>query len=132
MSMQDLTADMLTRIRNAVRNKSKSVLVKDNKLNRGVAKVLCDEGYVNSFETVPDGRGGLLRVALKYGSRGETLIHTIDRVSHTGCRVYSPTRALPRPLQGLGIAIISTSSGVLSDRACREAGVGGEIVATVC
>ncbi|MEY3026780.1 MAG: ribosomal protein [Planctomycetota bacterium] len=132
MSSQDLTADMLTRIRNAVRNREKSVVVISNKLNRGVAAVLKDEGYINDFESVDDGRQGLIRISLKYGTRGENIINEIRRVSKTGCRRYSAYGDLPRPLQGLGISIVSTSSGVMSDRKAREMRVGGEVVATVC
>ncbi|MEE2682035.1 MAG: 30S ribosomal protein S8 [Planctomycetota bacterium] len=132
MSMNDLTSDMLTRIRNAVRNKAKQVTVISNKLNRGVAGVLENEGYINGFECVDDGRQGLIRIDLKYGSRGERLINSVDRVSKGGCRVYRPVDDLPRPLQGLGIAIVSTSKGVMSDRRCREERIGGEVVATIC
>lgn len=131
MSINDLTADMLTRIRNAARNHADSVTCISNKLNRGVAQVLVDEGYLNSFENVDDGRQGLIRIRLKYGPRGEQVINQIKRVSKCGCRVYGGVSDIPRPLQGLGIAIVSTSSGVKSDRACRESKVGGEIVATV-
>ena len=132
MSVQDLTADMLTRIRNAVRNREKSVVVISNKLNRGVAGVLKDEGYINDFECVTDGRQGIIRVTLKYGVRGENIINEIRRVSKTGCRTYAPVGELPRPLQGLGISIVSTSRGIMSDRKAREMRVGGEVVATVC
>lgn len=132
MALQDLTADMLTRIRNACRNRAKQVLVLNNKLNHGVAGVLVKEGYIRSFELVADGRQGLIRVDLKYGPRGEMLIHHLERVSRTGCRVYRGVEELPKPQQGLGIAIITTSRGVMSDRACRESRLGGEIVATVC
>ena len=132
MSMNDLTSDMLTRIRNAVRNKAKQVTVISNKLNRGVAGVLENEGYINGYECVDDGRQGLIRIDLKYGSRGERLINSVDRVSKGGCRVYRQVDDLPRPLQGLGIAIVSTSRGVMSDRRCREERLGGEVVATIC
>ena len=131
MSVQDLTADMLTRIRNAVRNREKSVVVISNKLNRGVAGVLKDEGYISDFEAIADGRQGLIRISLKYGTRGENIINELRRVSTTGCRRYSSVGDLPRPLQGLGIAIVSTSRGVMSDRRAREMRVGGEVVATV-
>ncbi len=131
MSQQDLTADMLTRIRNAVRNRAKLVNCLNNKLNRGVAQVLVEEGYVNSFDVIDDGRHGLLRIRLKYGPHGEQIINTISRVSRTGRRVYSRVRDLPRPLHGLGIAIVSTSQGVKSDRKCREEKVSGEVIATV-
>ncbi len=131
MSQQDLTSDMLTRIRNAVRNQAPSVLCLNNKLNQGVAGVLKVEGYINAFEVIDDGRQGALRIELKYGKRGEQVINTIDRVSKPGRRVYGGVQDIPRPLQGLGIAIVSTSSGVKSDRQCRTEKVGGEIVAVV-
>ena len=131
MALQDLTADMLTRIRNACRNRAKQVLVLNNKLNHGVAGVLVKEGYIRSFELVADGRQGLIRVDLKYGPRGEMLIHHLERVSRTGCRAYRGVEELPRPMSGLGIAIVSTSHGVMSDRECREKRLGGEVVATV-
>lgn len=131
MSQQDLTADMLTRIRNAVRNSASRVRCLNNKLNRGVAQVLVDEGYITGFDVLDDGRQGLIDVELRYGDRGEQMIHSIDRVSKPGCRVYRRVDDLPRPLQGLGIAIVSTSGGVMSDRRCRDQKVGGEVVAIV-
>jgi small subunit ribosomal protein S8 len=131
MSQQDLTADMLTRIRNAVRNRAKTVKVLNNKLNRGVAEVLREEGYINGFTVHDDGCQGVMEIALRYGPRGEQVLTSIDRVSKPGCRVYSGTESLPKPLQGMGIAIVSTSSGVFSDRKCRERRVGGEVVAIV-
>jgi small subunit ribosomal protein S8 len=131
MAQQDLTADMLTRIRNAARNSAKAVKVLNNKLNRGIAQVLKDEGYIVSYDVIDDGRQGLINITLKYGDRGERLINTIDRVSKPGRRVYSRVTEIPRPIQGLGIAIVSTSSGVLSDRMARERKVGGEVVAIV-
>ncbi|MBX3355579.1 MAG: 30S ribosomal protein S8 [Phycisphaeraceae bacterium] len=132
MPLHDLTADMLTRIRNALRNRSKSVHCLNNKLNRGIAQVLVDEGYVRGFDVIEDGRQGLLRIDLKYGTRGEQIINEIRRVSRTGCRIYKGMEDIPRPLQGLGICIVSTSRGVMSDRKCREVKIGGEVVATVC
>ncbi len=131
MSQQDLTADMLTRIRNAVRNHTEVVSCLNSKLNRGIASVLEEEGYINGFEVIDDGRQGRLDVHLRYGERGECVISSIKRESKVGRRVYSGVEDLPRPLGGLGIAIVSTSSGVLSDRVCREKKVGGEVVATV-
>lgn len=131
MSLQDLTADMLTRIRNATANRRKSVTCLNNRLNRGVLDVLRDEGFITGYESVADGRQGLLRVQLKYGPRGETLINSLDRVSRAGCRVYKGVEELPRPLQGLGISVLSTSQGVVSDRKARELKVGGEVVCTV-
>ncbi len=131
MSLQDLTADMLTRVRNANRNQAKMVDCLNNKLNQGVANVLVLEGYITSYDVIDNGHQGILRLQLKYGSRGEKIINSIDRVSKVGRRVYSRVGDLPRPLQGLGIAIVSTSKGVLSDRRCREENIGGEVVAVV-
>ena len=131
MSQQDLTADMLTRIRNAVRNNAKAVKCLNSKLNRGVAQVLKDEGYIEGFDVIDDGRQGVLNVRLKYGIRGERVINSIDRVSKPGRRMYAGARDLSRPLQGLGIAIVSTSRGIMSDRRCRKENVGGEVVAVV-
>lgn len=131
MSMQDTTADMLTRIRNAARNRAKDVRVLDSKLNRGIAQVLVEEGYVTGFEPVENGPRRELDVRLKYGPRGEHILNSITRESKAGRRVYRSVRDLPRPLQGMGIAVVSTSQGVKSDRQCRELGVGGEVVAIV-
>ena len=117
MALSDPVADMLTRIRNAVRNRAKEVDCMNSKVNRGVAGVLRDEGYINSFDVIDNGHQGLIRVHLKYGPKGEMVLNRVDRVSKPGCRVYRKVDDLPRPLQGLGIAIVSTSSGVLSDRA---------------
>ncbi len=122
---------MLTRIRNAVRNRAPVVDCLNNKLNRGVAQVLVDEGYVTKSDVIDDGRQGILRVTLKYGPRGEQILHQIDRVSKVGCRVYQRVAELPRPMQGMGVAIVSTSRGVMSDRRCRDENVGGELVAIV-
>jgi len=131
MAQQDLTADMLTRIRNAVRNHDKRVKVLNNKLNQGVASVLQSEGYIEGFDVIDDGRQGVIDVKLRYGPRGEDIIRQIDRHSKPGRRVYSKVNDLPRPLQGMGIAIVSTSRGVLSDRQCRDQRVSGEVVAIV-
>jgi small subunit ribosomal protein S8 len=131
MSQQDLTSDMLTRIRNAVRNHVPTVACLNNKLNRGIAQVLLDEGFIDNFDVIDDGRQGRLDVHLRYGERGEQVINLIKRESKPGCRVYRGVDDLPRPLGGLGIAIVSTSSGIMSDRRCRQEKVGGEVVATV-
>ena len=131
MSQQDLTADMLTRIRNAVRNHAPTVSCLNNKLNRGIAQVLTDEGFVDGFDVIDDGRQGRIDVHLRYGERGENVISSIKRESKPGRRIYRSVDDIPRPLGGLGIAIVSTSSGVMSDRKCRTENVGGEVVATV-
>ena len=131
MSQQDLTADMLTRIRNAVRNHTPEVACLNSKLNRGIAQVLVDEGYINGFEIIDDGKQGRIDIQLRYGDRGECVITSIKRESKPGRRMYRSMEDIPQPLGGLGISIVSTSSGVLSDRGCREKNVGGELVATV-
>lgn len=131
MTMSDPIADMLTRIRNAVRNREQEVTVLNSKVHRGIARVLQDEGYIDGHDVIEDGRQGLIRVKLKYGPRGEQVLGQIQRVSKPSRRVYSGTADLPRPLDGMGIAIVSTSSGILSDRQARERGVGGELLCTV-
>ncbi|MDH3582784.1 MAG: 30S ribosomal protein S8 [Phycisphaerae bacterium] len=131
MSMSDPIADMLTRIRNAVRNHAEQVMVLNSKICSGIATVLKAEGYIKDFDVIADGRQGLIRINLKYGPRGEDIINRIKRVSKPGCRVYRGVQDLPRPLEGLGIAIVSTSSGVLSDREARDKKVGGELLCTV-
>ena len=131
MSMTDPIADMLTRIRNAARNQADEVRVLNSKVCRGIADVLKTEGYIEDFDVIEDGRQGLIRISLKYGPAGEQLIHLIKRESKPGCRVYRKVAELPRPLAGLGIAILTTPRGVLSDRQCREQKVGGELLCTV-
>lgn len=131
MSVSDTIADMLTRIRNAVRNRSERVDCLNSKICGGIAKVLKEEGYITDFSVIDDGRQGILRIELKYGSAGEPLFHSLQRRSKPGCRVYSKVADLPRPLAGLGIAIVSTPKGVLSDRQARQEQVGGELLCTV-
>ncbi len=127
----DPIADMLTRIRNAAGVRRKQVGIPSSKLKVGIARVLRDEGYINGFDVVEDTRQGVLRIDLKYGVRGEDVIHKIERVSRGSKRVYRKVDDIPRVLDGLGIAIVSTSQGVLSDRVCREKNVGGELICTV-
>ncbi len=131
MATSDPIADMLTRIRNAVAIKRKTVNCLNSKVCRGIADVLKGEGYINDFDVIEDGRQGLIRIHLKYGPRGERLIRKIKRESKPGRREYCKVEALPRPLEGLGIGIVSTSRGVMSDRHCRSQRVGGELLATV-
>jgi len=127
----DPIADMLTRIRNAARVRRPEVSIPSSKIKVGIARVLKEEGYVSDFDVIEDSRQGMLRVHLKYGDRGEDVIHQLSRESRTGCRVYRKVKDIPRVLDGLGIAIISTSQGVLSDRVCRERKIGGELICTV-
>lgn len=131
MSVNDPISDMLTRIRNGLRNRARKVDCLNSKVCRGVAQVLQDEGYVEGFEVVEDGRQGIIRVSLRYGTSGEPLIASVTRVSKPGRRVYSSVDDLPRPMQGMGIAVVSTSRGVMSDRKCRTERVGGELLAVV-
>ncbi len=131
MALSDPIADMLTRVRNAARIKAKRVDCRNSKICTGIAQVLKDEGYVGDFSIIDDGRQGILRVDLRYGPNGEQLIHTLKRESKPGCRVYTKADKLPRPLGGLGIAIVSTSGGVMSDRKARQEHVGGELLCTV-
>jgi small subunit ribosomal protein S8 len=131
MALSDPIADMLTRIRNATRNEAETVNCLNSKVCRGIAQTLQDEGYINGYDVIDDGRQGILRVALKYGPRGEKLIHSIRRESKPGCRVYTKVKDLPRPLAGLGIAVLTTPRGVMSDRKARSENVGGELLCTV-
>lgn len=131
MAVNDPIADMLTRIRNAVSNRAKTVNCLNSKVCRGIADILKSEGYINGFDLIDDGRHGQIKVHLKYSTTGEPLINEIKRVSKPGCRVYSPVDQLSRPVGGLGISIVSTSHGVLSDRQCREQRAGGELLCTV-
>lgn len=131
MSLSDPIADMLTRVRNAARNQAEKVDCKNSKVCAGIARVLKEEGYIQDFQVIDDGRQGVLRVELKYGDRGEPLINALTRLSKPGCRVYTGVKEIPRPLAGLGISILTTPRGVLSDRQCREHRVGGELLCSV-
>jgi len=131
MAMSDPIADMLTRIRNGVGARKKEILCLNSKVCRGVAQILKEEGYIDGFEEIEDGRQGKIRLRLRYGDRGEDIIHVIKRESKPGCRVYRKVDEIPSPLQGMGISIVSTSKGVMSDRKCREERMGGELLATV-
>jgi len=132
MSLSDPIADMLTRIRNALRARHETVNVRASKICEGICKTLKVEGYIEDFTRIEDNKQGILRVYLKYGPAGQDIITELKRVSRPGRRVYSTVEDLPRPLDGLGIAIVSTSKGVLSDRACRRENVSGEVLCTVC
>ncbi len=131
MNNQDPIADMLTRIRNANRVGRKLVLINKSKICTGIAEVLKDEGYIEEFDVIDDGKQGQLRVKLKYSMSGDKVIHEIDRLSKPGRRVYNKVEELPKVLNGMGIAVISTSKGVMSDRRAREQNVGGELLCTV-
>ena len=130
MSMTDPIADMLTRIRNGQKARKLSVSMPASKEKEAIAAVLTDEGYIAGFETSGDGAGKSLSVELKY-FEGAPVIETVKRISKPGLRVYRGKEELPKVLGGLGIAIVSTSAGVMSDRQAREKGVGGEVICTV-
>jgi len=131
MNNQDPIADMLTRIRNANRVGRRQVLIPQSKICIGIAQVLKDEGYINDYDVIEDPRQGQIRVRLKYASNGEKVIHVIDRQSKPGRRMYRAVDELPKVLNGMGIAVVSTSKGVMSDRRARENNVGGELLCTV-
>ena len=132
MNNQDPIADMLTRIRNANRVGRRMVLIPKSKICVGIAHVLRDEGYIEEFDVIDDAsHQGQIRVKLKYSLSGDKVIHAIDRSSKPGCRVYRGVKELPEVLNGMGIAVVSTSKGVMSDRKAREANVGGELLCTV-
>ena len=131
MSLSDPIADMLTRIRNASRVSKKDVMIKASKICEGIASVLKDEGYIVDYDRIDDGNQGLIRVTLKYTAIGDPVISEIKRVSKPGCRVYSEVKELPKVLGGLGITIVSTSKGVMSDRVCRRENVSGELICMV-
>lgn len=127
----DPIADMLTRIRNAIGARHESVTFPHSNEKESIAKILLDEGYVLSYNVVPNGNFKGLKVDLKYLDNGESVISGIKRISKPGLRVYAQKDKLPKVISGLGIAVISTSKGVLTDKTARELGVGGEVLAYV-
>ena len=132
MQITDPVADMLTRIRNANSAKHETVDVPASNLKKAIAQILLDEGYIKNFQIINDGTQGVIRITLKYLQPGkEKVISGLRRVSKPGLRVYAGAEELPRVLRGLGIAIVSTSKGVMTDKKAREAHVGGEVLAFV-
>ena len=131
MQITDPVADMLTRIRNANTAKHEKVDVPASNLKKSIAQILLDEGYIKSYEIVEDGTQGIIRIQLKYLAGKEKVISGLRRVSKPGLRVYAGADELPKVLKGLGIAIISTSKGVMTDTAARANHVGGEVLAFV-
>ena len=131
MNNQDPIADMLTRIRNANRVGRRMVLIRKSKICTGIAQVLKDEGYIEEFDVIEDEQQGQIRIKLKYSLSGDKVIHVLDRESKPGRRVYRKVEDLPKVLNGMGIAVVSTSKGVMSDRRARENNVGGELLCTV-
>ena len=132
MHITDPIADMLTRIRNASNAKHDTVDVPASNMKKAIAQILLDEGYIKNFQTINDGTQGVIRITLKYVQPGkEKVITNLRRVSKPGLRVYAGADELPRVLRGLGIAIVSTSKGVMTDKKARQAHVGGEVLAFV-
>lgn len=131
MQISDTIADMLTRIRNASSAKHESVDVPASNMKKSIAQILVDEGYVKSFQVIEDGKQGVIRLTLKYNAGKASAITGLKRVSKPGLRIYANCEDLPKVMKGLGIAIVSTSKGVMTDKAARSANVGGEVLAFV-
>ena len=131
MKTTDPIADMLTRIRNANSAKHKTVDVPNSKMKTAIAEILFKEGYIKSFELINNENQGIIRITLKYDEKGARVIDGIKRISKPGLRVYAGKEELPRVLNGLGTAIISTSKGLKTDKEAREAGMGGEVLAYI-
>ena len=131
MTMSDPIADMLTRIRNANMARHDSVVVPASKIKLAVAKILKDEGFVRDFNFSADGKQGVIKIYMKYGGQKERVISGMKRISKPGLRVYANKDEVPRVLGGLGLAIVSTSHGVMTDREARQQGIGGEVLCYV-
>jgi small subunit ribosomal protein S8 len=131
MQISDVIADMLTRIRNANAAKHEKVDIPNSNMKRAIAQILLDEGYIKAFEIVDNGNQGIIRVTLKYGPNKQRIIQGIRRVSKPGLRIYTSCEEIPQVMHGLGVAIVSTSKGIMTDRAARKANVGGEVLAFI-
>ncbi|HOQ07449.1 MAG TPA: 30S ribosomal protein S8 [Clostridiales bacterium] len=131
MQITDAIADMLTRIRNASSAKHESVDIPASNIKKDIARILLDEGYVKDVEFIEDGKQGIIRIHLKYTGNKQSVISGIKRISKPGLRVYAKKDELPKVLGGLGIAVISTSKGVMTDKKARAEGVGGEVLAFI-
>ena len=131
MVVTDPIADMLTRMRNAITAKHENVLVPLSKEKEAIANILLNEGYINGFEIVEEKTGKYLNISIKYDENGQSVIYGLKRVSKPGLRVYAGVEKLPSVINGLGISIISTNKGILTDKQAREAKVGGEVLAYV-
>ena len=131
MQISDVIADMLTRIRNANDAKHETVDVPASNMKKAIADILVAEGYIRSYQIIEDGRQGIIRITLKYGKGKTKPIQGLRRVSKPGLRIYSNCEDMPKVLGGLGIAIVSTSKGIMTDKKARELGVGGEVIAFV-
>ena len=131
MQITDTIADLLTRIRNANTAKHATVDVPASRVKKDITQILVDEGYVKSFQVIEDGKQGVIRITLKYGDNKSSVITGLKRVSKPGLRIYSSCADMPKVRKGLGIAIVSTSKGIVTDKKARELNVGGEVLAYI-
>ncbi|MBQ7040424.1 MAG: 30S ribosomal protein S8 [Clostridia bacterium] len=131
MHITDPVADMLTRIRNANDAKHETVEVPCSKMKLAIAKILLDEGYIKAYDVVEDEKQGMITITLKYGANKQKVISGLKRVSKPGLRIYSSKEDMPKVLKGMGIAIVSTSKGIMTDKEARKNNVGGEVLAFV-
>ena len=131
MTMTDPIADMLTRVRNANTVRHENVDVPASNIKKELARILLEEGFIKGYDVIEDGKQGLIRLQLKYGKNGEKVITGIKRISKPGMRLYADNHSVPKVLNGLGISIISTSKGILTDKQARELGIGGEVICYV-
>ena len=131
MQITDTIADMLTRIRNANSAKHDTVDVPASNMKKAIAQILVDEGYIKNYQIIEDGKQGIIRITLKYGENKSQIITGLRRVSKPGLRIYASCEDLPKVMNGLGIAIVSTSKGSMTDRAARKANCGGEVLAFI-
>ena len=131
MTMTDPIADMLTRIRNANVVKHETVDVPASNMKKELSRILLEEGFIRGYDVIEDGKQGIIRIQLKYGQTGERVISGLKRISKPGMRVYADKHEVPRVLNGLGISIISTSKGILTDKQARKENVGGEVLAYI-
>ena len=131
MQISDVIADMLTRIRNANDAKHETVDVPASKMKKAIADILVEEGYISGYQIIEDGKQGIIRITLKYGRGKQKIIQGLRRVSKPGLRIYSNCEDMPKVMNGLGIAIVSTSKGIMTDKEARKLQVGGEVLAFV-
>ena len=131
MTMTDPIADMLTRIRNANVVKHETVDVPASNMKKELSRILLEEGFIRGYDVIEDGKQGIIRIQLKYGQTGERVISGLKRISKPGMRVYADKHEVPRVLNGLGIAILSTSKGIMADKEARQQQIGGEVLAYV-
>ena len=131
MQISDVIADLLTRIRNANNAKHETVDIPASNMKKAIVEILLNEGYIKGYQLIEDGKQGIIRVTLKYGQGKSKVIRGLRRVSKPGLRIYANAEELPRVMNGLGVAIISTSKGIMTDKQARKANVGGEVLAFV-